>query len=156
MPRYNIYYHKYHVFAQTHLPYVKIAETDDIYHEIGKLICDAFEEIKDIHYTEAQTTLEEHYKLLARNGYRPIGYNTWIMDSHFFDEAQIEIPTEPIPVEPKKVMGMLCRTTRQMREHEGRCDRWIQSLLNASDEEYQSICNYLPLSKGGESSERKA
>ena len=36
--RYNIYYRKYNIIANAYIPYVKVVYTNDIYHEIGKMI----------------------------------------------------------------------------------------------------------------------
>ena len=35
--RYNLYYSKFTIFARGYVRYVKVIETADIYHEIGKM-----------------------------------------------------------------------------------------------------------------------
>lgn len=45
---------------------------------------------------------------------------------------------------------MLCCAVQQMTEDDGHSDWWVQDLLDVSEEEYQYIFNYLPLSKDTE------
>ena len=75
--RYNIYYTKYNVFANDYIPYIKIVETTDIYHEIGKMICTSFEKIDSIRYTESKASREDLEKLWLESNYIKIGENLW-------------------------------------------------------------------------------
>ena len=80
MKRYNIYYRKYNIFANDYVPYVKTVDTDDIYHEIGKMICTSMEKIESISYTEPRVSNEECEKYWADNGYKKLSHNIWVAD----------------------------------------------------------------------------
>ena len=80
MKRYNIYYRKYSIIANDFIPFVKVVNTDDIYHEIGKMICTSLEKIERISYTEPKVSQEECEKLWTDAGYRKLSYNIWISD----------------------------------------------------------------------------
>lgn len=77
MKRYNIYYQKYNIFANDYIWYVKVVHTDDIYHEIGKMICTSIEKIKSISYTEPLASQEECEKYWTENGYKKLFDNVW-------------------------------------------------------------------------------
>ena len=119
MARYNIYYHRFNILARDYIPYVTVVDTEDVYHVIGKMICTTLEELK-------------------------ISDDTWRLDDPKFKDVVFEEPTEPIPIEPKKLAEMLCLAVRQMTDDEGHCDWWVQSVLDISVEDYQYIYNYLP------------
>ena len=80
MKRYNIYYNKYNIMANAYISYIKVVNTDDIYHEIGKMICTSMEKIKSISYTEPRASQEECEKYWADNGYRKLCENIWVAD----------------------------------------------------------------------------
>ena len=80
MTRYNIYYRKYNILANDYVPYVRVVYTDDIYHEIGKIICTSLERIEHIRYTEPKASQEECEKYWAESGYRKLCENIWIAD----------------------------------------------------------------------------
>ena len=86
MKRYNIYYKKYNIIARDYIPHISVLETDDIYHEIGKLIANSLESIKNINYCEAEAPIDVYDKLWQQHGYRKINETTWRMeienDSH--------------------------------------------------------------------------
>ena len=71
--RYNIYYHKYSIMANDYIQYIKVVYTDDIYHEIGKMISQSLEHIKRIRWTNPKASIEECEKLWRGDGYEPIG-----------------------------------------------------------------------------------
>ena len=78
MARYNIYYHRYNIIARDYIPYVRVVETEDIYHEIGKMISQSLEHIKHISWTKAKATREECEKLWLEDGYERLGSSdTW-------------------------------------------------------------------------------
>lgn len=81
MARYHIYYRQFNILARTDIPYIRVVETDDIYHEIGKMICNALEKIESISYTQPKASQEDCEKLWTKRGYRKITRDTWIMDS---------------------------------------------------------------------------
>ena len=83
MKRYNIYYTKYNFFVHDYVPYIKVVETDDIYHEVGKLICKSIEKIDNIRYIESYVTLEACEKLWLESGYRKLSRDTWVKDLSF-------------------------------------------------------------------------
>lgn len=80
MKRYNIYYRKYNIIANDYIPFVKVVETDDIYHEIGKMICTSMEKIDSISYTEPRVSQKECEKYWTDNGYRKLSHNIWVAD----------------------------------------------------------------------------
>jgi len=144
MARYNIYYHRYNIIARDYIPYVRVVETEDIYHEIGKMICTTLEEMKHIRYTKPKATHEECVQLWEDKHYVKISDDTWRLDNPEYKDVEFEQPTEPIPIEPKKLAEMLCLAVRQMTDDEGHCDWWVQGVLDISDDDYQYIYNYLP------------
>lgn len=78
MKRYNIYYKKYSIIARDYIPHIKVIYTNDIYHEIGKVICNSLEEIKNIRYTEPRASIEECEQLWKEEGYHEISKGNWI------------------------------------------------------------------------------
>lgn len=77
MARYNIYYRKFNIFANKDIPCIKVIDTDDIFHEIGKMICTSLEKIEEIRYTEPKASQEDCEKLWIERGYRKIADNIW-------------------------------------------------------------------------------
>ena len=76
--RYNIYYHKYSIMANDYIMYIKVVETEDIYHEIGKIISQSLEDIKRITWTQPRATREEDEKRWLEDGYERLGCsNIW-------------------------------------------------------------------------------
>lgn len=80
MKRYNIYYKKYNIFANDYIPYIRVVETDDVYHEIGKMICNSIEAIKSIRYTEPRGSREDLEQLWREEGFEQIDKNNWVKD----------------------------------------------------------------------------
>lgn len=108
------------------------------------MICTTLEEMKNIRYTKPKATHEECVQLWEEKGYNKISDDTWRLEEPKYKDIEFEQPTEPIPIEPKKMAEMLCLAVRQMTEDEGHCDWWVQSMLDISDEDYKYIYNYLP------------
>ncbi len=52
MDKYKLFIRKFSIFANDYVVVTKIVETNDIYHEIGKIYCQSIEEIKRIDYTK--------------------------------------------------------------------------------------------------------
>lgn len=75
--RYNIYYRKYNIFARDYVPYIKVVLTDDIYHEVGKLICTSIEHIEKISYTKPRASVEDCERYWLDNGYEKLSNNLW-------------------------------------------------------------------------------
>ena len=80
MDRYNIYYRQYNIFANDFIPYVKVVYTDDIYHEVGKIICTSIEKIERITYTKPKASLEKCEEYWTENGYRKLSNDIWVAD----------------------------------------------------------------------------
>ena len=80
--RYNIYYSRYNIIANAYIPYIKIVETNDIYHEIGKMVCSTLEKIVDIRYTQPKASREDCEKIFEERGYRKLGANLWIKEKY--------------------------------------------------------------------------
>lgn len=79
MTRYNIYYTRYNILARDYIPYIKVVYTDDIYHEIGKMVCTSIEKITSIHYTKPKATVEECESYWLDEGYKKISDNLWML-----------------------------------------------------------------------------
>ena len=77
MERYNIYYTKYNILARDYVPYVKVVYTEDIFHEVGKLVCTSIEKIKSISYTKPKATLEACEQYWTEEGYEQISNTLW-------------------------------------------------------------------------------
>ena len=77
MPRFNIYYRKFSMFARDYIDCIKVVETEDIYHEIGKIICKSIERIERISYTQPKAPQEEFEKFWLENGYEKVLENLW-------------------------------------------------------------------------------
>ena len=80
MERYNIYYSRYNIIANDYIPYIRVVETSDVYHEIGEMICTSLAKITDIRYTQPKATREECEKFFEEHGYRKLGENLWIKE----------------------------------------------------------------------------
>lgn len=80
MTRYNIYYTKYNIIANDYIPYIKVVYTDDIYHEVGKMICTSLEKIDSIRYTSPKASVEHCEKLWSEDGYIKISDNIWRLE----------------------------------------------------------------------------
>jgi hypothetical protein len=80
MKRYNIYYSKYNIMVNDYMPYIKVVYTDDIYHEIGKMICTSFEKIDYIRYTEPRASIEACEKLWLDDGYVKVFEDLWRLE----------------------------------------------------------------------------
>ena len=91
-----------------------------------------------------KATYEECVELWEEKGYKKISEDTWRLEDPKYKNVEFEQPTEPIPIEPKKLAEMLCRAVRQITDDEGHCDWWVQSMLDISEDDYQYIYNYLP------------
>ncbi len=78
--RYNIYYRKYNMFANAYIPYIKVVHSDDVYHEVGKLICTSIERIEGVRYTEPKSSQEQCEELFAECGYRKIAEDLWMQE----------------------------------------------------------------------------
>lgn len=144
MARYNIYFRQFNIIARDYVLHIQVVETDNVYAVIGKLICTSLEKIENIRYSQPRATQEQCEALWLEHGYRKYSGNLWVLDDPKYKDVEFEKPTEPIPIEPKRVMEMLCRITRQLRENENQMDWLVKGVLDASDEEYQYIYNYLP------------
>ena len=80
MTRYNIYYTKYNIIANDYIPYIKVVYTDDIYHEVGKMICTSLEKIDSIRYNKPKASIEDCEKLWSEGGYIKISDNIWRLE----------------------------------------------------------------------------
>ena len=70
------------MIVNDYVPYVELITTEDIYHEVGKIICRSLEDIRGVRYTKVQISKEESIELLERVGYRRIdGTKTWVREA---------------------------------------------------------------------------
>ena len=79
MKRYNIYYTKYSILARDYVPFIKVVYTEDIYHEVGKLICKSLEKIDSIRYTAPRASEEACEQYWLESGYEKLSENLWIL-----------------------------------------------------------------------------
>ncbi len=93
MPRYNIYFRRYSILGGAYSSNVLVVNTDDIYHEIGKLICRSLEHIDSIRYTEPRASKEDCEKLWFENGYEKIDNNYYRCTRSFseFDLPDVDL-----------------------------------------------------------------
>ena len=89
MERYHIYYRKYNIFANDYIPYIKIIYTDDIYHEIGKMICTSLEKIESIRYTKPKASKEDCEKLWTERGYQKVDDKLWRLSDSAYRERKM-------------------------------------------------------------------
>ena len=75
--RYNIYYDKYEISINAYLRCIKVVYTDDIYHEVGKLVCTSLERVENIRYTKPSTSVQECEKLWLDSGFKKVSENFW-------------------------------------------------------------------------------
>lgn len=81
MTRYNIYYTQYNILARDYIPYIKVVYTDDIYHEIGKMVCNALERIERISYTRPKASVEKCEHFWVESGYIKLSENLWRLEN---------------------------------------------------------------------------
>ena len=86
MKSYSIHYHKYNIFANNYVRYIQDVETDDIYHEVGKIICSSLERISKISYTLNKDGITQDICDLRQEcGFTKLDKNTWIDETKVFD-----------------------------------------------------------------------
>ena len=88
MERYHIYYRKYNIFANDYIPYIKIIYTDDIYHEIGKMICTSLEKIDILCYTIPKASEKDCEKLWVERGYQKVDDTLWRLSDSAYKERK--------------------------------------------------------------------
>jgi hypothetical protein len=66
--------------ARANIPYIKVVYTEDIYHEIGWMICNALEHIESIRYTEPRASVEACEEFWLEGGYVKISDNLWMKE----------------------------------------------------------------------------
>lgn len=81
MERYNIYYTRYNILARGYVPYIRVVYTDDIYHEIGKLVCTSIEKITSISYTRPKASIEDCAQYWLSEGYEKLSDTLWMLNS---------------------------------------------------------------------------
>lgn len=75
--KYHIYYEKYNIFYRGYVSYIEIVETDDIYHEVGKIICSSIESVRRISYTKPTAKKSEIERFFAEKGYEKVDDTLW-------------------------------------------------------------------------------
>lgn len=70
---YSVFYNKNNV------RYINIVTTNDIFHDIGKLVCDSDTAITSIRYIPIIGDATEYIPIWKQNGYIEIDSNTFIM-----------------------------------------------------------------------------
>ena len=86
MKSYSIHYHKYSIFADNYVRFIEDVETDDIYHEVGKIICSSLERISKISYTLNKDGMSQDICDLRQEcRFTKLNKNTWIDKTKVFD-----------------------------------------------------------------------
>ena len=86
MKSYSIHYHKYNIFANNYVRYIKDAETDDIYYEVGKMMCQSLERISKISYTLNKDGITRDIcDCREKCGFTKLDKSTWIDETKTFD-----------------------------------------------------------------------
>jgi hypothetical protein len=70
--------------ARAYIRWIMVVETNDVYHEIGKLICNSLEEIRNVRYTEPKASHEDIEKLWKESGFHKVGDGKpeyWVKDT---------------------------------------------------------------------------
>ena len=80
--RYNIYFTKYSILANAYVKYIQVVVTDDIYREIGKLICTTLERIASVRYVKAVASREDCARFWTEAGYHEISCGFWANHEH--------------------------------------------------------------------------
>lgn len=80
MEEYIIYYQKYSIFCNGYRQWITIVNTNDIYHEVGKLVCQSLENIKNIRYCTNQQSRDECEDRWLQRGFHSVGQNSWCLD----------------------------------------------------------------------------
>ena len=130
MARYNIYYRQYSIIARATIPYVEVVDTEDIYHEIGKMICQSLEKIESIRYTKPQASQEDCEKFWTESGYRKLTDKIWIKDKSVADaEKEDANKTEQI----EKIARIICESHNCEKCAHALCADWYaaERLYNA-------------------------
>ena len=89
--RYNVYYTKYNIFANDYVPYIRVVETDDIFHYVGKMLYTTFEKIERIRWTQPKASREDCMNLWLSNGYTCIGSSMNYFVKENFKETERKI-----------------------------------------------------------------
>ena len=78
MKSYSIHYHKYSIFADNYVRFIEDVETDDIYHEVGKISCSSLERISKISYTLNKNGITKEISDYRQEcGFTKLDKNTW-------------------------------------------------------------------------------
>ena len=86
MKSYSIHYHKYNIFANNYVRYIQDVVTDDIYHEVGKIICSSLERISKISYTLNKDGITQDIcDIRYESGFTRLDRDTWIDETKVFD-----------------------------------------------------------------------
>ena len=86
MKSYSIHYHKYNIFANNYVRYIKDVETDDIYYEVGKMMCQSLERISKISYTLNKDGITRDIcDCREKCGFTKLDKSTWIDETKTFD-----------------------------------------------------------------------
>lgn len=76
---YHIYYKRFNLATKGYVRFIKVVETTDIFHEVGKLVCQSMEKIEDIHYFTPRIPQTEVVKKWIDNGFVQWSENLWII-----------------------------------------------------------------------------
>ena len=75
--KYHIYYEKYNILYRGYVSYIRIVETDDIYHEVGKIVCSSIESVRRISYTKAIAKKSKIEHFFVEKGYEKVNDTLW-------------------------------------------------------------------------------
>lgn len=75
--RYYIHFEKYNSLYRGYISYICLAYTNDIYHEVGKIICSSLEKVRRISYTKAIASEKQLQDFWIEEGYSKIDDTLW-------------------------------------------------------------------------------
>lgn len=86
MKSYSIHYHQYSILVDNYVRFIEDVETDDIYREVGKIICSSLERISKISYTLNKNGITKEISDYRQEcGFTKLDKNIWIDEAKVFD-----------------------------------------------------------------------
>ena len=75
--RYNIYYAQYSYLISDYVDYIKVVFTNDIYHELGKMICTSSQKPLGLCYHKPKASEKECSRIWKNIGFEQVSPNLW-------------------------------------------------------------------------------
>lgn len=100
--KYIIFYRKYSVFGNAYASYICVVDTDDIYHEVGKLYCKSIEHIDSVRYCEHRGDFAKREEYWFSQGYEKISSDLYRSVRPF---SEFELPD--VEINDKTVLAII-------------------------------------------------